>query len=114
MSQLTFGESFSKEKSDKEDSWYKGRTLSHSSISLYQQCPQKWKFRYVDKVPEKPRAYFSFGKSVHSGLEFLFSTEKEGYPAMDEVIDHYKKVWIHEGYETPSQEKWFFQEGERI
>jgi hypothetical protein len=30
------------------------RPLSHSSISLYNECPQKYKFKYVDKIPEKP------------------------------------------------------------
>ena len=26
--------------------------VSHSSISCFQQCPLKWKFRYVDKLQE--------------------------------------------------------------
>lgn len=128
MSQLTFDEVFNEENpakaaepaaspsstSPKKDSWYKGRVLSHSSVSLYQQCPQKWKFRYVDKVPEKPRSYFSFGKSVHAGLEFLFSQFTEAVPTLDDVLAHYKRSWLSEGYDSISQEKWFYQEGERI
>jgi RecB family exonuclease len=94
-------------------SWYKGRTLSHSSISLYQTCPQKWKFRYIDKVPEKPKSFFSFGKSVHASLEFLFEKVK-AKPELEDVLSHYKTNWLSEGYETPAQEKWFYQEGERI
>ena len=94
-------------------SWYKGRVLSHSSISTYRACPQKWKFRYVDKVPDKPRSFFSFGKSVHAGLEFLF-TKREVSPTLEQMLEHYRLQWLREGYETPAQEKWFFQEGERI
>ena len=97
-----------------EKSWYQGRILSHSSISLYQSCPQKWKFRYLDKVPERPRSFFSFGKSVHAGLEFLFEKLGDTRPGLEELLGHYKEQWISEGYETPAQEKWFFQEGERI
>ena len=41
----------------RKETWYKGRVLSHSSIMLYRTCPQKWKFKYVDKVPEKPRSF---------------------------------------------------------
>lgn len=93
--------------------WYKGRVLSHSSISTYRACPQKWKFRYVDRVPEKPRSFFSFGKSVHAGLEFLFGN-REQRPSLDQMLEHYRSRWMREGYETPAQEKWFFQEGERI
>lgn len=129
MSQLTFGEFFSnadesvsKEtkknptavQPEKKESWYKGRVLSHSSINLYQACPQKWKFKYIDKVPEKPKSFFSFGKSVHSGLEFLFSKARSEMPTLDEIIAQYKLKWIREGYDTVAQEKWFFQEGERI
>ncbi len=123
MSQLTFdvigggGDDAETPKSLKADdierTWYTGRVLSHSSMYVYKQCPQKWKFKYIDKIPEKPRSFFSFGKSVHTGLEFLFTKLTE-MPTLDEVLAHYKTSWLREGYETPQQEKWFFQEGERI
>lgn len=120
MSQLSF-DGFSSDASkvdavasiEIKPSWYKGRVLSHSSINLYQTCPQKWKFRYIDKVPEKPKSFFSFGKSVHATLEFLFEKGKEK-PLVEDVLSHYKTNWLSEGYETPAQEKWFYQEGERI
>src|SRR4051794_30804398 len=121
MSQLTFGEAFADPTlpkaakappKERQETWYKGRVLSHSSISTYQTCPQKWKFRYIDKVPELPKPYFSFGKSVHAGLEFLFSRVREAMPSLDQLMDNYRTGWISEGYETPAQEKWFFQEGD--
>jgi RecB family exonuclease len=96
------------------DTWYKGRVLSHSSISMYRACPQRWKFRYIDKVPEKPRSHFSFGKSVHTALEFLFEKLGEPWPSLEQVLSHYQLKWLREGYESPVQEKWFFQEGDRI
>lgn len=118
MPQLTFDE-FKEPQSlapdaSREAAWYKGRTLSHSSVSTYQQCPQKWKFRYIDKIPEKPRSFFSFGKSVHTGLEFLFARLPAAVPSLDEMLAHYKTHWFRDGYESAAQEKWFFQEGERI
>jgi len=114
MSQLTFGDAFKEKKKVENTSWYNGRVLSHSSISTYQQCPQKWKFRYVDKIPEKPRPYFSFGKSVHNGLEFLFSKLGQRPPTIEDVLENYREQWISEGYESSPQEKWFFDEGDRI
>ncbi len=123
MSQLTFDQSFGSPAPiknpaanpvEKKPSWYKGRVLSHSSISMYQTCPQKWKFRYIDKVPQLPKPYFSFGKSVHAGLEFLFSKANETFPTIEALITSYRNQWLSEGYETSAQEKWFFQEGERI
>jgi putative RecB family exonuclease len=122
VSQLTFGEIFGDKPAAVPptpqppvvESWYKGRVLSHSSISLYKTCPQKWKFRYIDKIPEAPKSFFSFGKSVHTGLEFLFERGKQEIPAAEEMLAHYKNSWIREGYETVAQERWFYQEGERI
>ncbi len=90
------------------------RPLSHSSISLYQECPQKYKFRYVDQVPEKPRHFFSFGRSVHSALEFFYGVKTPVPPSLDELLKNYKEVWVHEGYRDPSQEAEYFDEGKRI
>ncbi|MCB4756431.1 MAG: PD-(D/E)XK nuclease family protein [Elusimicrobia bacterium] len=98
----------------KKDSWYKGRILSHSSVSTYRACPQRWKFRYVDKIPERPRSFFSFGKSIHAGLEFLLVKLPEPLPLLEELLAAYKANWLREGYDSPLQEKWFYQEGERI
>lgn len=116
MTQLTFDGSIDGEDAviTPENSWYKGRMLSHSSIMLYRTCPQKWKFRYIDKIPEKPRSFFSFGKSVHAALEFLLNQFPEALPTIEETLTHYKNSWLREGYDTPQQEKWFYQEGERI
>lgn len=78
------------------------RALSHSSISMYLECPQKFKFRYVDKVPEKPKSFFSFGQSVHSTLQFFYS--KRACPSLQEVLDHFNTNWISAGYKNPKQE----------
>ncbi len=104
----------SAEDAPRAETWYKGRVLSHSSISMYRTCPQRWKFRYIDKVPEKPRSQFSFGKSVHTALEFLFEKVGQPWPSLEEVLAHYQLKWLRDGYESPVQEKWFFQEGDRI
>ena len=62
------------------------RPLSHSSITLYGECPQKYKFRYVDAIPEKPRHFFSYGQSVHSALEFFYGVKTPVPPALEELL----------------------------
>ena len=93
---------------------YFNKPLSHSSVSLYETCPQRFKFRYIDKLPEKPKPFFSFGKSVHAGLEFLFAKLSGPWPSVEELVDFYKKNWLREGYETPEQERDYYLDGERI
>lgn len=90
------------------------KPLSHSSISLYLDCPQKYKFKYIDKVPEEPRHFFSFGKSMHSALEFFYGVRMLPSPALEQVLTVYKERWISEGYKDKEQEDQYLKEGERI
>lgn len=47
--------------------------LSFSSLSLYQQCPLRFTFRYVLGLPEETvGASLVFGSAVHAALEFHF------------------------------------------
>ena len=90
------------------------RPLSHSSISLYNECPQKYKFKYIDKVPEKPRHFFSFGQSVHLALEFFYGVKEPVPPSLPDLLKNYKEVWVSAGYKDPGQEFEYFEEGKRI
>lgn len=90
------------------------RPLSHSSISLYLECPQKYKFKYIDKLPEKPKSFFSFGRSVHSALEFFYNVTALPAPTLEQVLAHYKENWVREGYKSEEEEKQYLAEGDRI
>jgi CRISPR/Cas system-associated exonuclease Cas4 (RecB family) len=43
--------------------------LSYSSYRTYLECPLRWKYLYVERRPETPRGYFTFGRVIHSVLE---------------------------------------------
>lgn len=90
------------------------RPLSHSSLSLYAECPQKYKFKYVDKIPEKPRHFFSFGNSVHQALEFFYGVKSLPAPALEQVLDYYKEHWLAAGYRDQAQEAQYFDDGKAI
>lgn len=90
------------------------RPLSHSSISLYLECPQKYKLKYLDKIPEKPKSFFSFGKSVHSALEFFYNVPALPAPTLEQVLERYRSGWLSEGYKDAAHEAEYLAEGERI
>lgn len=51
--------------------------LSPSSIAIFQQCPQQYKFRYIDKLGEqytKAKPYYTMANHVHATLKDLVST----------------------------------------
>jgi len=90
------------------------RPLSHSSISLYNECPQKYKFRYIDRIPEKPKHYFSFGSSVHTALEYFYGAKEPPAPSLEQVLAYYKEHWISAGYKNQAQEEQYRENGEEI
>ena len=49
--------------------------LSPSGASTYEQCPRRWRFRYVDRLPDPPGAPALTGSFAHSVLERLLQDE---------------------------------------
>jgi len=82
-------------------------------MELYKECPQRFKFRYIEGIPERPKPYFSFGQSVHTALEFLYSSQLFA-PALEEVLAHYRMHWVRAGYWSPEEEQERFQQGQII
>lgn len=72
--------------------------FSYSRMALYLDCPMKYKFRYVDKIKERPKSYFSFGTAIHHALEFLYSVKNPPFPTIQQVCDEFKKVWEEQSY----------------
>ena len=107
--------------------------LSFSSYRTYLECPLKWKFLYIDRLPEVPRGYFTFGRVVHSVLEELIRPyvvpaprrprpgeaqrtlddwERSGRaprapPALtrEELLALYDRAWLSDGYVSPEEEE---------
>ncbi len=106
--------------------------LSYSSYHTYLECPLRWKYLYVDRLPETPRGYFSFGRVIHSTLEEFVRplvvpsarrvggsesqrTLDEWEPSrpgpspgarmsLDELLAVYDRLWTGEGYLSPEDE----------
>ncbi|MBI4370142.1 MAG: PD-(D/E)XK nuclease family protein [Elusimicrobia bacterium] len=89
------------------------KALSHSSIGLYKECPQRFKFRYVDGIKEGPRSYFSFGQSVHTALEFMYRSQLIA-PSLQEILRHYETHWVSEGYASAHEEQTKKVQGARM
>ncbi len=90
------------------------RPLSHSSISLYQECPFKYRLKYIDKIPEKPKYFFSFGQSMHMALEFFYGVKALPAPSRAELLHSLKEHWVSVGYRDKVQEAEYFQQGKDI
>ena len=61
--------------------------LSPSSASLYKECPRKWKFRYLDRLPDPPGEPALAGTFAHRVLELLLQL-----PASERTVESARKL----------------------
>ena len=63
-------------------------TYSHSRLASFEDCPRKFKYRYVLKIPTNTEGIEGYvGKVVHDVLERLYIAAREGrVPSFPQVI----------------------------
>lgn len=66
--------------------------LSPSSASTFRQCPQRWKFRYVDKLPDPPGESAVAGTFAHRVLEELLELAPDER-TLESAQSLAKQVW---------------------
>lgn len=70
--------------------------LSYSAIRTFQSCPLKYRFRYVDGLPEAcVSASLVFGSAIHAAVEFYFREVLSGGlpPDLDTLLGVYQQCW---------------------
>lgn len=69
--------------------------LSYSSISCYLQCPLKWRFHYVDKIPEEfISSSLVFGQAIHESVAAFLNASLAGDSLTpDEMLMVYLNAW---------------------
>jgi putative RecB family exonuclease len=77
-----------------------GETYSHSRLSSFEDCPRKFQYRYVLKLPSDTESIEAFlGKRVHEVLERLYAFAGEGrVPSLARVLDRFR-IWWTERYD---------------
>ncbi|HEQ78953.1 MAG TPA: PD-(D/E)XK nuclease family protein [Euryarchaeota archaeon] len=61
------------------------RTLSPSQVNLFIQCPRKWYYRYVMKIPEEETFAQVRGSAVHYVVEHFFDYKMAGAMNLDDI-----------------------------
>lgn len=65
--------------------------LSYSKIKTYLSCPLKFKFTYIDRIPQKPKPYFKFSRVIHYTLHIYHFYQK--YGSLDGLLRCYDESW---------------------
>ena len=70
---------------------------SHSRLSTFEQCPFKFKLKYIDKLkPDIEKTIEShLGSAVHETLEWVYNTIKQTkkFITISEIITYYAVKW---------------------
>ena len=70
---------------------------SHSRLSAFEDCPRKFKYRYVDEIKVESEGVEAFmGKRVHEILERLYHhVARFGKPpSLAQVLDRFRQDWL--------------------
>jgi DNA helicase-2/ATP-dependent DNA helicase PcrA len=90
------------------------KRVSYSQLNTYEDCPKKYKYAYVLRVPSKAHAALSFGTTIHNTLRDFYSLlrdSREGLegivekPTKEKLLELYKTHWISRGYDSKAHEK---------
>ncbi|MCX7940279.1 MAG: PD-(D/E)XK nuclease family protein [Endomicrobia bacterium] len=89
--------------------------LSYSKMSMYIQCPRRYRLCYIDRLGVKPQGFFSIGSTIHNTLELFYKIKpkKRKEPSIDELFRLYDQCWISAGYSSKQEEQEYYQNGKK-
>lgn len=84
--------------------------LSFSRVDTYRRCPRKYRYAYVDGLPQPPSPHLSFGSSVHAALESWWDRKLPDPPPLDDLLQALYDNWDTTGFadlDRDEQLRWY-------
>lgn len=90
--------------------------LSPTRICTYLECPRKYRYIYIDKLPRyfRARAYFSFGSSLHRALQEYHAAGGADTQDAEALVSRLEEGWVGAGYESAEAENAHLSQGREI
>lgn len=76
-----------------------GLRLSYSRVQTYRTCPLKFRFGYVDKLPQPPSPALSWGSSIHAAIEAWWNSKLPEPPPVEVLLQGLYDGWDDTGFE---------------
>ncbi len=77
--------------------------LSFSRIDSYRNCPRKFRYAYVDRLPGVPGPHLSFGTSIHGALEAFYDRKLPACPTEADLLGFLYDAWDPSGFRDLSR-----------
>ena len=88
--------------------------LSYTQISTYENCPLKYKYKYVLNVPTLPSHALSFGNTIHETLKLFHERLLFKDVSLVELYKIYEEKWEPLGYLDEKHRKERFADGRKL
>jgi len=87
--------------------------ISYSALETYKQCPLKFKFQYIDKIPTPKSKAALFGTLIHKTLKVLHEPGLV-IPTEDELLRFFSNNWDPSIYEDEREASMAFAQGVKM
>ena len=78
--------------------------LSYTQVDTYQRCPQMYQYRFVFRLPTRPRPQMQFGRILHEALKDALGGIERDRPLTWAMVDSaYVAAWTRERFCAPEQ-----------
>lgn len=67
--------------------------LSYSKLNTYRQCPLRYRYTYLERLPRRPRRLFRAARRIHHALMRWLTYARSGSPRWDDVRAAYDSAW---------------------
>ncbi len=89
--------------------------LSFDQVNSYLDCPLKYRFLHVDKIPPPPHHALTFGRAIHFTIRDYLKLKIGGKKVPPEkLFEIYKSHWVSEGFLDRRHEEMRFEDGKRM
>lgn len=90
--------------------------LSPTRICTYLDCPRRYYYVYIRKLPRyfEARAQFSFGTALHRALQGYHEAGGPAAENAEALVARLEQSWIRAGYESAAEEQSRFELGREI
>src|SRR5581483_3403837 len=90
-------------------------SLQVTGIQEYLDCPLKYKFARVLRIPVLMHHTAVFGMAIHEALKAYHLARRDGRKMdLAEMLDVFKRHWASEGFVSREHEEKRFQEGNKV
>jgi DNA helicase-2/ATP-dependent DNA helicase PcrA len=85
--------------------------LSATAVESYLECPLKFKFSHLLKIPTGPQAALTFGSIMHQCVRRYFELRRQSEPRFEDIEKFYLESWRKAGFEDSYQEETYKKAG---